>query len=243
LIHLMVAAAWASAQAGSAVPSLDTIAARMTRARSENRAQFRGYTVTRQYTLFGKQPDKKKSQVIAEVVFVPPDSKQFAIQQATGSGLGKMIVRRVLASEAEMAKNYAATDFSPENYAFRFLRRDEFHGQPCYVLELLPRRKDVHLVRGNLWLDARTYLPRRIEGELAKSPSWWVRDLHVEFDYGEIGGMWLPTASEASANLRILGRSTMVSRDVSFKLNDAVRPVSASAGADSHLAQLIHPRQ
>ena len=211
----------------------------MARARTQNRAQFRPYTVTRQYNLYGKDLDKTKSQITADVVFVPPDSKKYAIQQASGSGLGKMIVRRALANEAEMAKNYAATDFSPENYAFRFLRRDELNGQPCYVLELLPRRKDVHLVHGNLWLDAGTYLPRRVEGELAKSPSWWVRDLQVKFVYGEIGGMWLPTSSEASATLRILGRSTMVSRDVSYKLNDVVRPVSASVGADPHLAQLV----
>jgi hypothetical protein len=238
-LHLVVAVAWASAQSGSTAPPVDAIVARMTRARTENRVQFRPYTVTREYTLFGKERDKTKSRVIADVLFVPPDSKKYTIQQTTGSGLGGMIVRRMLASEAEVAKNYASTDFSPENYGFRFLREEELTGQPCYVLELLPRRKDIHLVHGNLWVDANTYLPRRFEGELAKAPSWWVKDLRVVFLYSEVGGMWLPTASEASANLRILGRSTMVSQDVRYKLNEVVVPVSASLGASPHLAHIV----
>ena len=149
----------------------------------------------------------------------------------------------MLASEAEVTKDYASTDLSPDNYGFRFLREDEVSGRRCYVLELLPRRKDTHLLRGDVWVDASTYLPRRFEGELAKAPSWWVRDVRVAFIYGKVGGMWLQTASEASANIRILGRSTMVSRDVSYKLNEVVVVASASLGgnlARPHLVVVRH---
>ena len=96
---------------------------------------------------------------------------------------------------------------------------------------------------GDVWVDASTYLPRRFEGELAKAPSWWVRDVRVAFIYGKVGGMWLQTASEASANVRILGRSTMVSRDVSYKLNEVVVVASASLGgnlARPHLVVVRH---
>lgn len=240
-ISLIVTVTGASAQTGSSAPSTDDIISRMTRARIENRTQFRSYTVTRQYTMFGKERDKTKSQVIADVVFVPPGSKNYTIQQTTGSGLGEMIVRRMLATEAEVAKDYASSDFSPENYDFRFLRQEDLGGQPCYVLELVPRRQDIHLAHGSLWVDAKTYLPRRFEGELAKAPSWWVRDVRVAVDYSEIAGMWLPTALEASANLRMLGHSTMVSQDVRYKLNEAGAPVSASLGVNSHLAQIVTP--
>ncbi len=225
--HLVAVAACASAQTESTVPTVEAIVARMTRARAENRAHFRSYIVTRDYKLFGKERDRTKSQVIADVAFVPPDSKKFTIQQTNGSGLGGMIVRRMLASEAEVTKDYASSDFSPDNYGFRFIREEDVSGQHCYVLELLPRRKDIHLLRGNVWVDANSYLPRRFEGELAKTPSWWVRDVRVAFMYGKVGGMWLQTASEASANVRILGRSTMVSQDVRYKLNETVAAASA----------------
>ena len=218
---------------------METIVARMAQARVENRTRFRPYIVTRDYKLFGKERDKTKSQVIADVAFVPPDSKKYTIQQTNGSGLGGMIVRRMLASEAEVTKDYTSTDFSPDNYGFRFIREEDVSGQRCYVLELLPRRKDKHLLRGNVWVDANTYMPRRFVGELAKTPSWWVRDLRVAFVYGEVGGMWLQTASEASANVRILGRSTMVSQDVRYKLNELIITASTSPGGNFQPALIV----
>lgn len=239
LLHLVAVVVCASAQTGSTVPTVETIVARMARARIENRAHFRSYVVTRDYKLFGKEKDKTKSQVIADVAFVPPDSKKYTIQQTNGSGLGGMIVRRMLASEAEVTKDYASTDFSPDNYGFRFLRADNFMDQRCYVLELLPRRNDKYLLRGNVWVDANTYLPRHFEGELAKAPSWWVRDVHVAFVYGKVGGMWLQTGSEASANVRILGRSTMVSQDVRYKLNEVTIAASTSPSGNFHRPRLV----
>jgi hypothetical protein len=139
-----------------------------------------------------------------------------------------MIIGRMLANEAEVTKDYALTDISADNYDFRFIREEEVSGQRCYVLELLPRRNDKDLLRGNIWVDANTYLLRRIEGEPAKAPSWWVRDVRVELRYGDVGGMWLQTASEATARVRILGPSTMVSRDVKYKITELVADGSSA---------------
>ena len=238
-LYLVAGMASTSAQTGSTVPTVEAIVARMTRARAENRAHFRPYVVTQDYKLFGKERDKTKSQVIADVAFVPPDSKKYTIQQTNGSELGGIIVRRMLANEAEVTKDYASTDFSPENYGFRFIRKEDVNGQRCYVLELLPRREDKHLLRGDVWVDANTYLPRRFEGELAKAPSWWVRDVRVAFIYGKVGEMWLQTASEASANVRILGRSTMVSHDVKYQISEVVVIASASPGGRFHPPHIV----
>jgi hypothetical protein len=230
LIFLYLIAGMTSvpAQVGSAVPTTETIVARMAQARADNRARFRPYTVTRDYKVFGKDESKAKSEVIADVAFVPPDTKTYTIQEAGGSGLGKMIVRRMLAGEADATKDYASTDISADNYDFRFVRAEEDSGQRCYVLAVLPRRNDKRLLRGDIWVDANTYLLRRFEGTLAKTPSWWVRDVRVRLVYGDAGGMWLQTASEATADVRILGRSTMVSRDVKYKINEFVAAGSAA---------------
>ncbi len=82
----------ASAQTGSTVPNVEAIVARMAQARAENRARSRPYIVTREYKLYGKERQATKSQVVADVTFVPPDSKKYTIQQINGSGLGKMII-------------------------------------------------------------------------------------------------------------------------------------------------------
>lgn len=111
---------------------------------------------------------------------------------------------------------------SPNNYDFRFIRKEKLEGQRCYVLELLPRRKDKNLVRGNIWVDADTYLLHRTEGETGKPLSWWVRNVHMVFRYGDVQGMWLQTASETTAIVRILGQYTIVSQDVKYNIDELV---------------------
>jgi hypothetical protein len=219
---LVAGTASASAQTGSAVPTAETIIARMAQARTESRARLRPYIVTRNYKLFGNNVSKAKSEVIAVVAFVPPDSKKYSIQVTNGSVMGKTLVRRMLAGEAEVEKAHLSTDWSTENYDFRFIREADVSGQRCYVLELLPRRKEQFLLHGDIWVDADTYLPLRFEGEFAKSPSWWVRDASVTFVYGDVGGMWLQTSTDAAAEVRILGRSTMVSRDMKYKITELI---------------------
>jgi len=220
VLYLAAGMAPAPAQTGSPAPTVEAIITRMAQARAENRARLRPYVVTRDYKLFGNDASETKSQVIANVAFVPPDSKKYAIQKTHGSRLGQMIVRRILASEVEITKDYTSTDLSPENYGFRFLHEEDVNGQRCYVLEMLPRRKDKHLLRGDVWVDANTYLIRRFEGRPARNLSWWVRDVHVALAYGDVGGMWLQTASKSTAQARILGPYTVVSRDVNYQISE-----------------------
>ena len=78
----------------------------MAQARAENRARLRPYIVTRNYKLFGKDASKAKSEVIADVAFIPPDSKKYTIQETNGSGVGQVLVRRMLAGEAEVEKDH-----------------------------------------------------------------------------------------------------------------------------------------
>ena len=222
LLSLVATVSGVTAQTGTTVPALETIVARMALARAENRQRFRSYVVTREYKLFGKERQNIKSQVIAEVTFVPPDSKKYAFQKSSGTGLTGRIVGRMLESEAEIAKDYRSTDISPNNYDFRLVREEEWSGRHCYVLELNPRRTEKNLVRGNIWVDADTYLVHRTEAEPAKSLSWWVRDVRMVFVYGDVEGMWLQTASEATAIVRMLGQHTIVSQDVKYNIDELV---------------------
>jgi hypothetical protein len=159
---LVAGMARASPQTRSSDPKVETIITRMAQARVENRARFRPYIVTRDYKLFGKDESKAKSEVIAEVAFVPPDSKKYTIEETNGSGLGQILVRRMLANEAEVTRDYASTDLSADNYDFRFIREADLSGRRCYVLELLPRRIEKHLGYSVHQIGCRT--PARIGG-------------------------------------------------------------------------------
>lgn len=214
---LLAATVLAPAQPSGVAPPLDIIVARMAQARAVNQALLHPYVVTRLYVLFGNERDNKKSEVTAEVDFVPPNVKKYSISATSGSGIGKRIVRRMLDGETQIVKNYGATDITPANYDFRFIGEEELDGRRCYLIELLPKRRDKALLAGNAWIDAETYRLRQTRAKPAKSPSWWLKDIRVEFSYGEVDGMWLQIASEFSARVRIFGRHTMTSQDVSYE--------------------------
>ena len=48
----------------------------------------------------------------------------------------------------------------------------------------------------------------RIEGRLAKAPSFWVRQVQIVRSYQRIAGARMPVATEAVANIRLAGRAT-----------------------------------
>ena len=223
----------AMACAGEGLPSVESVVLHMAQARLENRAHLRPYTVTRNYKLIGKEKQTTRSEVIAELSFIPPDAKQFVIREATGMGLGERIVRQMLEHETAIVRNYGSTDMSPANYEFRMVGQEVWEGHPCYVLEMLPRRKDKILLRGKIWVDSTTYLTRRTEGEPGKAPSWWLRDSRIVLIYGDVAGMWLQISSESTADVRFLGTHTMISRDIEYKTEEVV----AASGADVGLGR------
>src|SRR5206468_3467301 len=73
---------------------------------------------------------------------------------------------------------------------------------------------------------AETYHPLKIEGEPAKSPSWWVKSVKLSLTFGPVGDMWLQTGTQAVANVRLLGQHTMIARDVNYQLPIQVAALS-----------------
>ena len=229
LLFLTAAVACDSAQTESPASSEDIIA-RMMQAGEHNHIHFQPYVVTRDYKLFDKEAMVPTSEVIAELNFVPPYLTSYAIRHTHGTSMGESIVRRMLEGQMAFAKDSGSTDISRANYDFRFLREEEVNGHHCYVLELLPRRKARNLLRGNIWVDANTYLIHRVEGEPVKSSSWWLRDVRIVLLFGYVGEMWMQTSSESTANVRIVGPYKMISQDVSYHI-DQPSPVRSSAQA------------
>lgn len=203
------------------VPTNEVIVAQMVQAQSENRTHVRPYIVTRDYRLFGRESDLQlKSRVIAAITVVPPDFKKYTIEEINGSGWGERLVRTMLDSEIDFARDSGSTDITPDNYDFLFVHEDNLSGQRCYVLQLHPKRNSKNLLRGTIWVDATTFLPHRVEGEPAKSPSWWLKDVRIVLHYGYLGPMWLQTSSKATADVRTLGPSTMVWQDVRYQIDE-----------------------
>jgi hypothetical protein len=93
---------------------------------------------------------------------------------------------------------------TPDNYVFaEGAAADGLSG-----VVLTPRRKDVLLVDGSIFLKPEDGDLVRIEGRLAKAPSFWIRQVDIVRSYRRIAGMRMPVAVEAVANIRLAGRAT-----------------------------------
>ena len=71
-----------------------------------------------------------------------------------------------------------------------------------------PRRKDVMLVKGSIFLKPDDGDLVRVEGALARTPSFWTRNVEIVRTYERIGGVRVPVRLESTASVRIAGTST-----------------------------------
>src|SRR6266545_3542606 len=75
-------------------------------------------------------------------------------------------------------------------------------------LVMKPKRKDVLLVEGSIFLNPEDGDLVRMEGRLSKSPSFWTRGVKIVRWYRRFSGIRMPVALESVANVRIAGEST-----------------------------------
>jgi hypothetical protein len=220
LTTLLCCFAIAQQSASTAVPSLTSIVRGMEKSQSEIRRQT-PYQVIREYSLFGMKSSSANAEVVAQVDFTPPNGKDYSIQKWSGSARGKQIVQRVLDHETEASKgNQARTALTRDNYDFILMGDTVFDGRPCYVLGLQPKRKEKDLVLGSAWVDKSSFLVLHVEGETARAPSWWVKNVRIKVSFGDVSGAWLQTSMEAVADVRLLGLHTLRSRVLDYRGSD-----------------------
>ncbi len=182
------------------------------------------YQVLREYHLFGTNSSSSNSSVVAALNFKPPTSKDYKIQKSSGSKRGEQVVRRVLDHEVETAssRSQATTAVTRDNYDFAYIGQAVLDGQPCYLLGLKPKRKEKDLIAGQAWVDQHSFQVRRIEGEIAKTPSWWLKKVRLKLVFGDFDGTWLQTSMEAIADVRIAGPHTLTSQILDYRGTDVV---------------------
>ncbi len=237
LAPLLCCFAVAQQSANPTTLSLSSIVQGMEKSQSEVRAQA-SYQVIREYRLFGAKSSSANADVVAQVDFKPPTSKDYNIQKWSGSGRGEQIVQRVLDHEVEASKgDQARTALTSDNYDFTLIGETILDGRPCHMVGLKPKRKEKDLISGTAWVDKRSLLILQIEGETAKSPSWWLRNVRVKLSFGDRSGIWLQTNMEAVADVRLLGLHTLTSRILDYRGSD----ISASIKLAPTRIQLRSP--
>jgi hypothetical protein len=143
-------------------------------------------------------------------VWTEASSTSFAYRVVAEEGSGFIRSRVFRASLEKEREAYAAGDLSraaltPDNYIFA-----EGAATPdgLFTVEVTPRRKDVLLIAGSIFLRPSDGDLVRVEGRLAKAPSFWVREVDIVRSYRRIAGVRMPVATEATASIRFAGSAT-----------------------------------
>ena len=191
--------------------SANEIVGHMQAAKASYRSRSIPYTVIRHYVLSDNNPHTPDHAITAEVTVTPPAGLDYALATSPRDGLAARIVRGVLDHEAQLANHSERSSLSADNYDFTLLGESVLDGHRCYVLQLTPRREAAELLRGTAWVDAGSFMVRRIQGQPTKSPSWWIRDLRVTLDFGENSGLWIQLSTHATAEVRWMGTQTLTS--------------------------------
>jgi hypothetical protein len=205
---------------GSSTASLTFIVENMERAQSEISTPI---TVVRDYRLGRQDSAKVDSYGIAEVDFRPPG--KYTVTKRSGSRGCDQAVKYILQHEIDIAmsiKKSRSVAVTRENYVFTYLGETVLDGSSYYLLHLDPKRKQPELIVGRAWVDKHSFLISRIEGNIAKSPSWLVKSVHVRFDFTNSRGMWVQSSLEAVADIRWLGAQKLTSHVLDYEAASVV---------------------
>ncbi len=126
------------------------------------------------------------------------------------SAVKNHVIVRYLAAEAE---NYDTPNpklsINEENYKFKNKGLQMKEDRQVYVVELNPRRKEVGLFKGELWLDPETMLAVRESGRFVKSPSVLIKKVEFVRNYEIQEGVAVPVSMKSFADTRIVGRTEL----------------------------------
>jgi hypothetical protein len=134
---------------------------------------------------------------------------RYEITAEGGSGYVRAkVLRAVLEGEREViAKGEGArSSLTLSNYIFQ---ADGVDSDGLVNVRLSPRRKERVLLSGVMFLRPGDGDLVRLQGRLAKSPSFWIRNVDIVRTYDRIEGAVVPVALETRAQVRLLGEGTL----------------------------------
>ena len=133
----------------------------------------------------------------------------FRYQIAAEGGSGYIRRRVFLAALTSEQKMWQSGEpqragLNQANYEF------EDHGvaDELASIAITPRRKDVLLVEGWIFVKRDDGDLMRIEGRLSKNPSFWTRRVEIIRRYGRVAGVHVPLEITSNAQIFIAGQST-----------------------------------
>lgn len=116
------------------------------------------------------------------------------------------VLRTLLKREQELIAtgDFGRGEVNAANYEFGA----ESSGPGERYVQITPKRKDVMLINGRIVLNGEGDL-LRVEGKVAKNPSFWTTEVNITRHYARVDGVRVPIATESLAKVRFVGRSRL----------------------------------
>ena len=223
----------ASAQSSVPLPSAEDLVAKMMQFDAQRQAELTGYTATRRYVAVNKN---RRAQMVVRVSCDGNGAKQFTIVSEEGSGaIRKHLFQKLLSEETEASRRgtRSSTRLTPANYEFQTVGQETVETGPAYVLEVSPKTANKYLINGRIWVDANDYSIVRIDGQPARNPSFWVRNVHFVHTYQKVGDFWFASSTDTTSQVRIFGDSELTIENADYKLNPPHNTNTPSTELDS----------
>jgi len=145
----------------------------------------------------------------ARTAFSPQQGFTYEVIAEGGAGfIRDRILRAVLDGERDMIARgeVARSALAETNYLF-CPRGVDADGLANVLLS--PKRRDSVLVDGTLFLQTADGHPVKLEGRLAKSPSFWTKNVHILRTFASVGHVIMPVGLESNADLRWFGTGSL----------------------------------
>jgi hypothetical protein len=151
---------------------------------------------------------KQSAWMVAWTEFDRANGFRYQIVDEGGSSyIRSKVLRAALDGEQKIWENHEPqkASFTGDNYLF-----EDAASAPDGLagVAVRPKRRDVLLVEGAIFVHPADGELTRIEGKLSKTPSFWTRRVDVVRCYERKAGVRVPMSIESVAQVLIAGRST-----------------------------------
>ncbi len=141
--------------------------------------------------------------------------------QFEGDGVvNKEIIARYLSAEVEMQRQQSPTTaVTPDNYKFKYKGTTWSAGKNIHVFEVTPRQKREGLFRGEVWIDATSFLKVQESGYLVKNPSIFLKKVAFVRKYEIHDGISVPSKVQSVADVRFVGKAELTIDFTNFAID------------------------
>ena len=137
------------------------------------------------------------------------------------------VITRYLTAEAESQREQSPSlAVTPQNYKFKYKGMNRADGRDVHVFQVSPKQKRQGLFRGEIWIDAQTYLRVQESGYMVKNPSIFLKKVAFVRKYEIHDGISLPRHVLSVVETRLVGKAELTIDFTNFSV-DPSKPAVA----------------